>query len=529
MAGTPPTCDHCVLEFALSLEVGPSSDHAAEHTRLLYQLGLNVPASSPEEFAAILNRSPARVGTRQGEAVLREALEKLRAEGVPARWVLTPRPARRNSSTGSARAAPSLPLGRLPDSDAIDPSSAAIKKWGVRLAVIAFAFFAGRYLLKAKDSSPALPKLPPIAKDLSKRGSPAKAAPPASSAPAEVQKLDPKATMRSIVSINTNLGSGTGFFFAPGYVLTNRHVLGDGAAVGDKVKAKGSNGRELELKVERLGDQFDLATLACIEGCADGAFPSLPFRTGTDAQVGETVFAFGNPIGLDLSLSRGIVSHSGRKIGKAVYIQTDLAVNPGNSGGPLVDEKGVVLGVVTAKVMQAEGISFAVPAAYMMRLAGANISGAILQTSPSLRAWNFALVQLERNAPVSEPSPRPQEGNQVELDGGPKLAVLEAVTTGIFGAFGIQFVLDLPEDQSVTGQETYYLVFADYEFELGKLSPTLKRSREGRVTYRFEFVGQLSRDFRLDAGAQARLRLDETLTSPYFKFTWVQQGPIRLH
>ena len=151
---------------------------------------------------------------------------------------------------------------------------------------------------------------------------------------------------------------GTGFIIsAEGYILTNNHVI-NGA---DEVMVKLSDGRELKGEIKGLDERLDLA-LVKISEKEDFFYAELG---DSDAlEVGEWVLAIGNPFGLAHTVTAGIVSAKGRVIGSGPYddyIQTDASVNPGNSGGPLFNAEGKVVGINTAIVAGGQGIGFAIP------------------------------------------------------------------------------------------------------------------------------------------------------------------------
>lgn len=158
------------------------------------------------------------------------------------------------------------------------------------------------------------------------------------------------------------LAQGSGFVIHPsGYMLTNFHVI-DGAHL---VKVRMSDEREYGAEVIGIDPETDVALMK-IKGA-----PPLPTVVLGDSQalrVGEYVVAIGNPLGLNHSVTAGIVSALGRKNlsveGRDLYsdfIQTDAPINPGNSGGPLIGLNGRVIGINTAINRQGQGISFAIP------------------------------------------------------------------------------------------------------------------------------------------------------------------------
>merc|ERR1719240_532072 len=161
----------------------------------------------------------------------------------------------------------------------------------------------------------------------------------------------------------TGDSAGSGFILSPdGYVLTNAHVVGDAAAVNLTL----TDGRSLRAAVQGRDVATDLALLR-----TDSA-SGLPFASLGDSdelQVGQLVVAIGNPLGFQSTVSPGVVSALGRSLkakdGMMIegIVQTDVALNPGNSGGPLVDSNARVVGINTAIIAGAQNLSFSVPAA----------------------------------------------------------------------------------------------------------------------------------------------------------------------
>ncbi|MDQ8729347.1 trypsin-like peptidase domain-containing protein [Bradyrhizobium sp. LHD-71] len=160
-------------------------------------------------------------------------------------------------------------------------------------------------------------------------------------------------------------GSGTGFLWdGAGNIVTNAHVVGD----SDQVMIRTSTGDVMPAEVVGRAPNYDLAVVRI---AARGTLPP-PVSVGSssDLKVGQSVFAIGNPFGLDQSLTTGIISALKRRMptagGREVadVIQTDAAINPGNSGGPLLDSGGRLIGVNTAILSPSgtnAGIGFAIP------------------------------------------------------------------------------------------------------------------------------------------------------------------------
>ncbi len=165
----------------------------------------------------------------------------------------------------------------------------------------------------------------------------------------------------NIPSQQVQRGVGSGFVVSSdGLIVTNAHVV-DGS---DKVEVTLKDGRTFKGKV--MGTD-SLTDVAVIKIDAQG-LPAVTFADSDRLQPGEWAIAIGNPLGLDNTVTTGIVSATGRtsaQIGVAdkqvSFIQTDAAINPGNSGGPLLNAQGEVIGVNTAIIQNAQGIGFAIP------------------------------------------------------------------------------------------------------------------------------------------------------------------------
>ena len=171
-------------------------------------------------------------------------------------------------------------------------------------------------------------------------------------------------SLPSVVKIESGNSTGSGFIIGDGsYVLTNRHVVGSSAR--KKIKVEFSNGSYDQAKTIYVSRMEDFALLKLKVNKKRSA---MPICYASYPVTGQDVVAIGSPRGLANTLTRGIVSavrQSGSNLKSAVpegstVIQTDAAVNPGNSGGPLVNENGEVLGVVTFQKTASEGLNFAI-------------------------------------------------------------------------------------------------------------------------------------------------------------------------
>jgi serine protease Do len=217
--------------------------------------------------------------------------------------------------------------------------------------------------------------------------------------------------------------SGSGVILDPGgYVMTNYHVIQGARRVQVVLASRpgGSSivkprGKTLEATVVGVDEETDLALLK-VEG---GTLSALPLGDSDALRPGQLVFAFGSPLGLDNTVTMGVVSAVGRQLepdDPMVYIQTDAPINPGSSGGPLVDARGRVVGINTLILSQGggnEGLGFAAPsnivrAVYEQLRAHGRVRrgsiGAVVQTITPVLAAALQLSQ-ESGALVADVDP----------------------------------------------------------------------------------------------------------------------------
>jgi serine protease Do len=188
--------------------------------------------------------------------------------------------------------------------------------------------------------------------------------------PASVKDLVQKYG-EAVISIETPSGKGSGFLINDdGYAVTNDHVIEGETRISVILYMNVPGGlarrRIDDVEIVALNPFFDLALLK-LPLPKDLKPSHVVLGTLEDVNVGDGVFAVGNPMGLERSVSQGIVSNRNRNIEGQVYLQTDAAINPGNSGGPLFNLRGEVIGVTSLGYRKdiAESLGFAIPITYV--------------------------------------------------------------------------------------------------------------------------------------------------------------------
>jgi S1-C subfamily serine protease len=161
--------------------------------------------------------------------------------------------------------------------------------------------------------------------------------------------------LKSVASVETTGGKGSGTIVTDdGYILTNKHVI-EGASI---IVVTLSDGTRYKAELVATSSRYDLALLE-----TGTETRGISFANSDNAKPGQTVLALGNPAGLSFTVTDGIISAAQRTGRDNInYIQTDVTLNPGNSGGPIIDVQGRLIGITTLKAKGLEGIGFAIPA-----------------------------------------------------------------------------------------------------------------------------------------------------------------------
>ena len=198
-----------------------------------------------------------------------------------------------------------------------------------------------------------------------------------------------KRTLPGVVEISTPRGKGTGFLIDnKGLLLTNRHVVGR----FPEVDVRFNDSKSVRARVIGKTADLDIALLQIQDLSTKISYPALPLCIRNTATVGEDIIVIGNPLGLQATTTRGIISGVRNEDGSTM-LQIDAPVNPGNSGGPIVNYNGEVLGIVTAKMVAlgVEGIGFGISLPSALESLGIKVATTYIQ-DPTKKA---ALAQTD--------------------------------------------------------------------------------------------------------------------------------------
>lgn len=189
----------------------------------------------------------------------------------------------------------------------------------------------------------------------------------------EAVRTKPEASVRdlvgqlgeAVVQVRTPGGLGSGFFInSDGYFVTNFHVIEGETKISVEVYHQKDGQLERrsykEVRIVAMNKFADLALLKVEDNDAP-RFKTVEIGDSDLLAQGDRVFAIGSPLGLERTVTEGIVSTTSRQVGGDLYLQTTAQINPGNSGGPLFNTRGAVVGVTNMKLTFGEGLGFAIP------------------------------------------------------------------------------------------------------------------------------------------------------------------------
>lgn len=174
----------------------------------------------------------------------------------------------------------------------------------------------------------------------------------------------------AVIKVSTPAGLGSGVIISPdGYAITNAHVVQGETNFRTTIWLPQPDGSLKRMEIEdveliAVNAQVDLALIR-IKHPDGKPFITAPVVLNDGMEIGQPVFAIGNPLGLERTMTQGVVSTTSRNFDGLTYIQTDTAINPGNSGGPLFNTRGEVVGITNMGIRGGESLGFAIPARYV--------------------------------------------------------------------------------------------------------------------------------------------------------------------
>ena len=208
----------------------------------------------------------------------------------------------------------------------------------------------------------------------------------------------------AVVKVSSPAGMGSGFFLnEDGYLITNYHVIEKETKIEVTVFQKAKDGFEKKklkkVKIEAVNPFVDLALLK-VEDLGDTEIKYVPLGDIDSIKVGEQVFAIGNPLGLERTVTDGVISTINRAFQGLVYIQTNADINPGNSGGPLFNLAGEVIGVTNMGYIFFGGLGFAIPIDYVKHFIDNRDAFAYDKDNPNT---GYRYIQPDRRRNKAEP------------------------------------------------------------------------------------------------------------------------------
>jgi len=190
----------------------------------------------------------------------------------------------------------------------------------------------------------------------------------------DLPTLPPKELAKSlgpaVIKVSSPGGLGSGVIISPdGYAITNAHVIQGERALRATTWVRQPDGSLKrtdidDVEIEAVNNALDLALIK-LKSPDGKPFPVAPVEADDALDAGQRVFAIGNPLGLERTLTEGVVSVPAMQLDGRTYIQTDTPINPGNSGGPLFNMRGEVVGITNMKITLGENVGFAIPARHV--------------------------------------------------------------------------------------------------------------------------------------------------------------------
>ncbi len=191
---------------------------------------------------------------------------------------------------------------------------------------------------------------------------------------ADLPELSPREHAKiigpAVIKVSTPAGLGSGVIINPeGYAITNAHVVQGETNLRSTIWLPLPDGTLKRMEIDDIeliavNNQVDLALIR-LKHPEGKPFLAAPIVLQDGLEIGQPVFAIGNPLGLERTMTQGVVSTTSRNFDGLTYIQTDTAINPGNSGGPLFNTRGEVVGITNMGIRGGESLGFAIPARYL--------------------------------------------------------------------------------------------------------------------------------------------------------------------
>ncbi len=198
------------------------------------------------------------------------------------------------------------------------------------------------------------------------------------------EKLSPRALAKQALAFTVYVRGGAAYgtgtlLDAKGHVLTCRHVVAD----AERITVKFADGAVFDARVLDSDRELDLALLSI--GATER--PALAAASIVSVEAGDELFAVGAPRNMPFTLSRGMASYVGRSFGRSFYLQSDLPLNAGNSGGPVLNDRGQVIAIASFVLRDSEGIAFALPIDYAYRRFGDALVAPAAVSASAFQRW----------------------------------------------------------------------------------------------------------------------------------------------
>ena len=239
--------------------------------------------------------------------------------------------------------------------------------------------------------------------------------------------FDAESVYESVMVVHAGNSLGSGFAIGENCIITNAHVVDNASSISVSTYS----GDIFEAAVFACDEELDLAVLVVL----DAEFSPLPVADIDACRIGDDIYTIGAPKSMTYTLTKGVISAKQRMIRANEYIQIDAAINAGNSGGPLLNDSGEVLGVNTLKMSDSEGIGLAIP----MRIVCAFLSDNNIELDDnSLVAGTLQLPEPELSTDLVEDSADSTDSRASKTNG--LLVILLCISVSLNTLFAIGYI-----------------------------------------------------------------------------------------